>query len=574
MFAWQATVQDEQGVVVVNPSVTVYLTDGVTLALIYNEDGSPKANPFIGTLEGFVQFWADAGEYRVGGVAAGESTELWVVTLGIRDRLNLFDFGFSYGMADATSSLQKACDYAASIGGASILITPDMGIVNVSSVFVSGNTVLTGGGYIYPIGNNPSVISASGSLGSQVSLTQSNGVNSIVVSSTSGFSVGDYIILADNFSYTPTDSSYKNGQTLRIQSISGLTVTVDGKIAAAMDGGLYTVANSAYIRKVNLLDPVRIDGINFVGNWESTSQLVLMSYVREPVAVGCSVSTHGNSAFRFNGCLSGVMERNDIRSLRMDIPNGRAGYACVLSGPDRDSRIVNNRFDRVRHGFTTLGGSLGYPRGFMVSGNIDTASLTTSFDTHASAVDCVIEGNTSLDSSGNGIVIRSPRTSVRGNSIVRPSGTAILLTETNLRSVIVEANDIQDGSGVGIDCPQSCPDLTIQRNTLSRIGNRAIRAFSSATSPSQNLRVLANNILGFGLAAAGVAGIETAGSNESTGAIIRSNLIDEGSGNAGYAIRTAALTGSDVSENLAKGSFSASAFDLGTNTNINNRAIP
>lgn len=573
MFAWQATVQNEYGEVVVSPKVTVYLQDGITLANIFNQNGKPKENPFIGSLEGFVQFWADAGTYKVKGAIGLESTEVWVVSLGVRDRLNLFDFGFSYGMSDATAALQSACDYAASIGGASILITPDMGIVNVSSVSVSGNTVITGGGYIYPIGNNPAVISASGALGIQSSLIQSSGVSSVVVASASGFSVGDYIILADNLSYTPTDSSYKNGQTLRIQSISGTTITVDGKIAAAMDGGVYTVANSAYIRKVSLLDPIRIDSINFVGNWESTSQLVLLSYIREPVVVGCSVSSHGNSAFRFNGCLSGVMERNDIRNLRMDVANGRAGYACVLSGPDRDSRVVNNRYDRVRHGFTTLGGSLGYPRGFMVSGNIDTASLTTSFDTHASAVDCIIEGNTSLDSSGNGIVVRSPRTSVRGNSIVRPSGTAILLTETNLRKVIVESNDIQDGSGVGIDCPQSCPDLTIQRNTISRIGNRAIRVFSSASVASQNLRILANNILGFGLGAASVAGIETSGSNSSTGAIIRGNLIDEGSGNAGYAIRTSSLTVSDVSENLAKGSFSVSAFDLGANTNINNRAI-
>lgn len=81
MFAWQATVQDEQGNAVVNPSVTVYLEDGVTLAAIYNEDGSPKDNPFIGTLEGFVQFWAQAGGYRIVGVYNDDETSPWSVTL-------------------------------------------------------------------------------------------------------------------------------------------------------------------------------------------------------------------------------------------------------------------------------------------------------------------------------------------------------------------------------------------------------------------------------------------------------------------------------------------------------------
>lgn len=87
MQAWQATVQDEQGNVVFNPSVTVYLEDGVTLAPIFNEDGSPKANPFIGSLEGFVQFWADSGVYKIVGASGPDSTEVWEVTLGAVNRV-------------------------------------------------------------------------------------------------------------------------------------------------------------------------------------------------------------------------------------------------------------------------------------------------------------------------------------------------------------------------------------------------------------------------------------------------------------------------------------------------------
>lgn len=81
MEAWQATVQDEAGNIVFNPQITVYESDGVTLASIYNEDGSPKDNPFTGTIEGFAQFWADPGVYKVRG-ANGGKTELWEVDLG------------------------------------------------------------------------------------------------------------------------------------------------------------------------------------------------------------------------------------------------------------------------------------------------------------------------------------------------------------------------------------------------------------------------------------------------------------------------------------------------------------
>lgn len=81
MEAWQATVQDEAGNAVFNPQITVYESDGVTLATIYNEDGSPKANPFTGSLEGFAQFWAGPGVYKIRGSNGGQ-TELWESDLG------------------------------------------------------------------------------------------------------------------------------------------------------------------------------------------------------------------------------------------------------------------------------------------------------------------------------------------------------------------------------------------------------------------------------------------------------------------------------------------------------------
>ena len=81
MQAWQATVQDDNGNVVVNPSITVYQADGVTLAQIYNQNETPKANPFIGTLEGFVQFFAPDGDYVILGTAGPNQTERWSVVI-------------------------------------------------------------------------------------------------------------------------------------------------------------------------------------------------------------------------------------------------------------------------------------------------------------------------------------------------------------------------------------------------------------------------------------------------------------------------------------------------------------
>lgn len=81
MYAWQATVQDEAGNIVPLPVVTVYRANGTTLANIFNEAGAPLANPFTGTMEGFVQFWADSGQYKIRGASGAMESEVWTITL-------------------------------------------------------------------------------------------------------------------------------------------------------------------------------------------------------------------------------------------------------------------------------------------------------------------------------------------------------------------------------------------------------------------------------------------------------------------------------------------------------------
>lgn len=72
MQAWQATVQDDFGNAIPNPVVSVYRADGTTLATVYNEAGATLANPVAGNVDGFVQFFAPAGKYKI-----DSGSEVW-----------------------------------------------------------------------------------------------------------------------------------------------------------------------------------------------------------------------------------------------------------------------------------------------------------------------------------------------------------------------------------------------------------------------------------------------------------------------------------------------------------------
>lgn len=76
MQAWQATVQDNRGNVIPNPNVSVFEADGITLATVYDEAGVEIDNPIPGSIDGFVQFYAPAGKYKVRAVGG----DTWDVT--------------------------------------------------------------------------------------------------------------------------------------------------------------------------------------------------------------------------------------------------------------------------------------------------------------------------------------------------------------------------------------------------------------------------------------------------------------------------------------------------------------
>lgn len=81
LVRWQATVQDDNGNAVVNPSITVRNAATNALASIYDDAGVAKSNPFIGGADGFVSFKANPGRYTVEGASGAQVADDWTVDL-------------------------------------------------------------------------------------------------------------------------------------------------------------------------------------------------------------------------------------------------------------------------------------------------------------------------------------------------------------------------------------------------------------------------------------------------------------------------------------------------------------
>jgi hypothetical protein len=479
------------------------------------------------------------------------------------------------GTTDITTPIQAAATYLASVGGGTLWLEAARGPYAFSALDLSGGVSLEGdNAVVVPLNQTlGNLIVVNGTRGADESLTvnAAPGATTLTVASTAGWAAGDWLDLLDNLSYTTTDANYKNGERLRVLEVtSGTVLTLYGPVMGTIAGGSYTTGNSAKINKITLAKPSAVRGIKFQGDWDSLRRLVFMGLVDSPIIENCIVNDHGTIAFRLNGCVFGTIRNNTINRLRDDIGGGFSGYGIVLSGCDLGATIQGNMTSFTRHGFTTLGGLTGFPRGFLVDGNTDSYSTVASFDTHAAGSDYRMTNNVSVGAGGAGITVRAPNGVIADNLISRAVGQGISIVEENLRNIEVRDNTLFNIGGIGISAGDPCPELSILYNRINRCGNRAIRCFPSTTSLSAGLRIIGNIIESPSLTAS-VEAITTEGSVTNSGAIIRENSIFQGSGTPTYAIRTLSLDTSTVSENFASGTFSTAAYSTGTNINEENR---
>ena len=474
-----------------------------------------------------------------------------------------------WGAYNAASYNASAAWLRATGGGT--IQTPDTAgqIAITSPVNIEGVT-LQGGKFLIQTGSGHAFF-ASGTVTSLTTLAApaARGDKQITLASAAGIAAGTILCLSGNAAYATTDAAYRDGEMLEVLSVSGAVVTLKTPVLGAYDRAAYPVG--ARIAIVALAAQTRMLGVSIDGTPTGTGIAIYLSYVRDPVISLVRTRDHGNTAIRLHGCWGATVEFCEASDLTMNLATGQPGYAVALSGPDMRSKIRNCKSTRVRHAFTTMGGDLGFPRQFVVSDCEDFESKSGAFDTHAAGSDWEMRNCVAHDSAGSAYQIRAPFGILRNCTAFRAAVHGINIAENIAQGLTIIGSVLHDIAQVGIVSSVPVPNLKIINNDLRRIGNRAIRLFNGATTPSPGLEVVGNTVSDAAIVAA-VEAVAIEGA-VSTGALLRNNTVIRGSGQATYGIRAIGITSGDVVDNLAVGAFTTAPYSFLSGVTQRNNAV-
>lgn len=471
------------------------------------------------------------------------------------------------GVTDDTEYVQAAIDNAA---GLPTVLPPKS--YAVTSLNLRDRELL---GYshqstLVQIGNEPYLITSEGTKVASTSLTSDGvmGADYVSVADGSVFQAGDYAILSEDVSYNPADASYKNGEMLRVSSVSGNNVYFETEILGGIGDTNYSTTSSAKLTLVTLQGGAKLHRLTIKGDVTSTTGIILFDNCKDPLVEDVLFQEGGHYGVRFNNCVDANIARSKFSGFLDDAGNGHVGYCVLASGATNGLHVTNNTFGECRHGFTTIGGADGFPANIIIDGNTAKGTLQAAYDTHVSGKHILIEGNISYSSQGSGINCRSPYTEIVNNEVISPAVHGISLTETLNSNVRVEGNTIVRAAQLGISAGVLADKVSIKNNIVDKAGLDAIRYGSTSTRTS----IVGNVITDAGegntnrTAILCVASTGTAADDS----VIKGNIISGDSSQLRYGISNS-ITKTTVKDNILQGTFSDSAVNaIGTSIVENN----
>jgi parallel beta-helix repeat protein len=429
----------------------------------------------------------------------------------INGTVNVKDFGaVGDGVADDTAALQATLNAASS--GGTVVIPAGRYVCN-STLNVGDRTHISGYGAIldFSSGNNSARLKIEGSTEGAVSLTSNaaKGDSSITITSASGLSAGDLLLLSSNAlipaAALGVSTTEKLGEFVVVRNIAGTTVNLDTILNDS-----YNTTDTAIIRKVIPRANVTIEGLEIVGKGplgtdNSTNDTGINAlYCRQLSVRNCKVVNCDYNGIRLDQCYECVVDSNTVRhSYRgSDSFANVIQYGIVALNATSNLAITNNSVVGGKHSIAWSENTTndGVGRNVVVSHNYLTGSWAAAISTHVTNENFTIHGNY-ISAASRGLDIRVRRC-VISNNVIRNvrSGEGISLSQT-ASDIFITGNTIDDAVfgirmyNTGLPASATPYNVKVSNNIISSISNQGILFQQSQNAGDFIGFVVSDNIL-------------------------------------------------------------------------------
>lgn len=396
----------------------------------------------------------------------------------------------------------------------------------------------------------------------------------ITVASTAGMAVDDIYVIRDDYSYTPTDATYKSGEQVRVASIlSGTQFTIRGAVRGSYaPGGGYTIANSTKITKLTFAEGLSLSDLSIRAPQTVTAGIARLNVVRGVTITNVSILEAGSFGFLLYDCRDVGFTNVSIKDMPDNLVGGFNGYGISANGSTENLVINGGQFSRMRHAFTTMGGVWGMPHNVTITGATFSEHTSAAVDTHAAGENFVIAVNT-FSQNVQHVTVRARNVMVANNLMNGSTSHAINVAETNTFDTTIIGNRISKCGATGINVRDYGNSIYIRENTLTDITQHGIAINGSFV----NVYVMNNYIRNVSLSGSlrrAIVSTVNGGTEPTDGGTwwIADNTVHQSAAGAYGAIDM--IAGGTVNvrayDNKARGTFSGDPYTLTTATSDRN----
>lgn len=260
------------------------------------------------------------------------------------------------------------------------------------------------------------------------------------------FSVGDYVLFADEQSRTTNQP--RNGEIRRIATIDGSSGEIEGTFWDS-----YATGSSSFASRIDFSSGIRIDGGKLVGpGGTGLGSSIVIKYDNGTEITNVATEGFANQGVQLSNCINFDVKHTNHR----DMLNPTTAYAILCTEACQWGTVEKNRAENCGKLWDQGGLRSGYglTRFVAIYRNTAQSCHRGGISTHETSEYISIDHNWLYDCANNPIFTRSVNTDVENNKIFRPELGAIVCTnrgQTGYLHILNNRAELGDNStGTGM----------------------------------------------------------------------------------------------------------------------------